>query len=74
MRLIATVAEWVDHRLQLAVPIREAAQHPVRAIPPAGGIFGSAALIVFVLQLVTGILLAMVCVPSADEAWSSLQP
>ena len=36
-------------------------------------VFGSAALVVFLLQLATGILLAMVYVPSADEAWSSLQ-
>ena len=35
--------------------------------------FGSAALTVFLLQLVTGILLALVYVPSASEAWNSLQ-
>jgi ubiquinol-cytochrome c reductase cytochrome b subunit len=74
MRLIAAVAEWFDHRLQLAAPIREAAGHPVpRNTASWFYVFGSAALIVFILQLVTGILLAMVYVPSADEAWSSLQ-
>jgi len=36
-------------------------------------VFGSAALTVFLLQLVTGILLALIYVPSASEAWSSLQ-
>jgi ubiquinol-cytochrome c reductase cytochrome b subunit len=36
-------------------------------------VFGSAALIVFCLQLVTGILLALTYVPSAGEAWNSLQ-
>ena len=36
-------------------------------------VFGSAASTVFILQFVTGILLALVYVPSAAEAWSSLQ-
>jgi ubiquinol-cytochrome c reductase cytochrome b subunit len=36
-------------------------------------VFGSAAMTVFAFQLVTGILLAMVYVPSAAEAWNSLQ-
>jgi ubiquinol-cytochrome c reductase cytochrome b subunit len=74
MRVIARIAEWFDHRLQLAAPIRDAAEHPVpRNTASWWYVFGSAALIVFCLQLVTGILLAMVYVPSADEAWSSLQ-
>ncbi len=74
MRLIAAVAEWLDHRLQLAGPIREAAEHQVpRNTASWWYVFGSAALVVFILQLVTGILLAMVYVPSAGEAWSSLQ-
>jgi ubiquinol-cytochrome c reductase cytochrome b subunit len=74
MRVIATIAEWVDHRLQLAAPIRAAAEHPVpRNTASWWYVFGSAALVVFCLQLATGILLAVVYVPSADEAWSSLQ-
>ena len=74
MRLIAAIGEWFDHRLQLAAPIREAAEHPVpRNTASWWYVFGSAALVVFLLQLATGILLAMVYVPSADEAWSSLQ-
>jgi ubiquinol-cytochrome c reductase cytochrome b subunit len=36
-------------------------------------VFGSAALTVFLLQVVTGILLALIYVPSAGEAWNSLQ-
>src|SRR2546423_1485883 len=36
-------------------------------------VFGSAALTVFALQVVTGILLAILYVPSAGEAWGSLQ-
>jgi ubiquinol-cytochrome c reductase cytochrome b subunit len=74
MRMIARVGEWFDHRLQLAAPIREAAEHPVpRNTASWFYVFGSAALTVFILQLVTGILLALIYVPSAGEAWSSLQ-
>src|SRR5208283_4107933 len=52
-------------RLQLAAPIREAAEHPVpRNTASWFYVFGSAALTVFLLQLVTGILLALIYVPS----------
>jgi ubiquinol-cytochrome c reductase cytochrome b subunit len=74
MRLITQIGEWFDRRLQLAAPVREVAEHPVpRNTASWWYVFGSAALTVFVLQLVTGILLAMIYVPSAGEAWSSLQ-
>jgi ubiquinol-cytochrome c reductase cytochrome b subunit len=74
VRLIAAIGEWFDHRLQLAAPIRDAAEHAVpRNTASWWYVFGSAALVVFLLQLATGILLAMVYVPSADEAWNSLQ-
>ncbi len=74
MRLIAKIQEWFDFRLQLAAPIREAAEHPVpRNTASWWYVFGSAAVAVFLLQLVTGILLGLIYVPSADEAWSSLQ-
>src|SRR6188474_1016704 len=74
MRMIAKIQEWLDFRLQLAAPIREAAEHPVpRNTASWWYVFGSAALVVFLLQTVTGILLGLIYVPSADEAWSSLQ-
>lgn len=74
MRMIAKIAEWFDHRLQLAAPIREAAEHPVpRNTASWFYVFGSAALTIFLLQVVTGILLALIYVPSASEAWNSLQ-
>src|SRR5271165_6576720 len=74
MGLIEQIGQWFDRRLQLAAPIREAAEHPVpRNTASWFYVFGSAALTVFLLQLVTGILLALIYVPSAGEAWSSLQ-
>ena len=72
--MIGKIGEWFDRRLQLATPIREAAEHPVpRNTASWFYVFGSAALTVFLLQLVTGILLALIYVPSAGQAWSSLQ-
>jgi ubiquinol-cytochrome c reductase cytochrome b subunit len=74
MRLIKIVGDWLDQRLQLAEPIRETMQHPVpRETASWAYVFGSAALTVFILQLVTGILLALLYVPSGAEAWNSLQ-
>src|SRR3989454_9919796 len=74
MRLIQKLGDWFDLRLQLGTPIRETAQHPVpRETASWFYVFGSAALTVFILQVVTGILLALVYVPSAGEAWNSLQ-
>ena len=74
MRMMVNIGRWFDHRLQLAAPIREAAGHPVpRNTASWFYVFGSAALTVFLLQLVTGILLALIYVPSGGEAWSSLQ-
>src|SRR5467141_3298351 len=74
MRLIQKVGDWFDLRLQLGAPIRETAEHPVpRETASWFYVFGSAALTVFMLQIVTGVLLAVIYVPSAGEAWNSLQ-
>jgi ubiquinol-cytochrome c reductase cytochrome b subunit len=74
MRVIAQIGEWFDKRLALAAPIREIAEHPVpRNTASWWYVFGSAALVVFMLQIVTGIMLALIYVPSAAEAWSSLE-
>ncbi|HEY1903743.1 MAG TPA: cytochrome b N-terminal domain-containing protein [Terracidiphilus sp.] len=66
--------EWVEHRLGLIKPVAHAAAHPT----PSNNaswlyVFGSAATVLLVLQVVTGILLALVYSPSANEAWGSLQ-
>jgi ubiquinol-cytochrome c reductase cytochrome b subunit len=74
MRLIAQMGEWFNRRLQIAAPIREIAEHPVPKNTASWWyVFGSAALVVFLLQIVTGIMLAFIYVPSASEAWNSLQ-
>jgi len=74
VRLIRNIGDWFDKRLGLATPIRETMDHRVpRQTASWFYVFGSAAFTVFLLQIVTGILLALLYVPSAAEAWNSLQ-
>jgi ubiquinol-cytochrome c reductase cytochrome b subunit len=73
MRLIQAVWAWLDRRVQLGEPIRHTMEHRVpRSSASWFYVFGSGALALFVMQIVTGICLALVYVPSADEAWKSL--
>ncbi len=68
-----TVYHWLNRRLQLEGPIKSAALHPVPKNTASWWyVFGSAAVTLLLLQIVTGILLAIVYVPSAAEAWQSL--
>jgi len=74
VRFLEKLGRWFDERLQLGKPIRATLAHPVpRQTASWFYVFGSAALTVFALQFITGILLALVYVPSAGEAWNSLQ-
>jgi ubiquinol-cytochrome c reductase cytochrome b subunit len=74
VRLIKSIGDWLDARLQLGATIRETAEHSVpRETASWFYVFGSAAFVVFMLQIVTGIMLALIYVPSAGEAWNSLQ-
>ena len=68
------VYDWLELRVQLEGPIKDAALHPVpRNTASWWYVFGSASLVLLILQVVTGILLALVYVPSAAHAWNSLQ-
>ena len=74
MSRLKQIGEWFDDRLRLGSAIREAMSHPVPSKTASWWyVFGSAALTIFGLQVVTGILLALIYVPSAAEAWNSLQ-
>src|ERR1700704_3505970 len=74
MRLIREMGNCLEERLQLGAPIRETMQHPIpRDTASWAYVFGSAAMTAFGLQLATGILLALIYVPSAGDAWNSLQ-
>ncbi len=67
------LGRWFDERLQLGKPVKAVLGHSVpRRTASWFYVFGSAALTLFLLQLVTGILLALIYVPSAGEAWNVL--
>src|SRR2546421_10501302 len=72
--MLRKVARWIDARLHISALYASTAGHTVPA--SAGSwfyVFGSGTLLCFVLQIVTGICLAFVYVPSADEAYTSLE-
>jgi len=74
MSRLKQIGDWFEERLGLGAPIREAMEHHVpRSSASWWYVFGSAALTIFCLQVVTGILLAFIYIPSAAEAWNSLQ-
>ncbi len=65
---------WFEMRLGLGTPIIDAAKHEVPESTSSWWyVFGSAATVILGLQILTGILLALVYDPSASHAWSSLQ-
>jgi ubiquinol-cytochrome c reductase cytochrome b subunit len=64
---------WLDRRLGLAKSLTEAAEHPIpRSSASWWYVFGSAASVILVFQVMTGILLALVYTPTARDAWNSL--
>ncbi len=65
---------WFERRLGLGAPLIEAAEHEVPENTSSWWyVFGSAATVLLVLQVMTGILLALVYTPSASHAWNSLE-
>src|SRR6201992_4048732 len=66
--------DWIESRVQLADFVRDSAAHPVPSKTASWWyVFGSASFVLLILQIVTGILLATIYVPSAGQAWDSLQ-
>jgi ubiquinol-cytochrome c reductase cytochrome b subunit len=74
METLRKVALWVESRLHLVKLWEQTAGHPV---PKSTGswfyTFGSMTMLCLIIQIVTGIFLAMVYVPSAAEAYHSLE-
>src|SRR5438067_7808541 len=73
---LRAVGEWLDARLGLRASLGPMLSHPIpRAVAGPKGwwyVFGSASLTLLLVQILTGIGLALVYVPSADKAYDSL--
>jgi len=73
MRLFQSVNKWIEERTGLEAAVAPVLGHQVpRSTASWWYVFGSATLALFVLQVATGICLALVYVPSADKAYESL--
>jgi len=76
-RRFLTLVNWFDSRLELQKTVMPMLEHPIpkAAAGPKGWwyVFGSASMTLLFLQIATGICLALVYVPSAAEAYGSLE-
>jgi ubiquinol-cytochrome c reductase cytochrome b subunit len=70
---LSKVGQWFNERLGLGDALMPMLTHPVPRKAGWWYVFGSATLTLFLVQVFTGIFLAMVYVPSADEAYSCLE-
>ena len=69
IKLFRSANKWVEDRAGLEAAVAPMLAHRVpRSTASWWYVFGSATLALFVLQIATGICLALVYVPSADEA------
>jgi ubiquinol-cytochrome c reductase cytochrome b subunit len=75
-RWLKSLGEWVDARLGVREAVLPVLEHPIPkgAAGPMGWwyVFGSASMTLLTIQVLTGIGLALVYVPSADKAYESL--
>jgi ubiquinol-cytochrome c reductase cytochrome b subunit len=74
MALIRAIGRWFEERTGLGAIVAVPLAHRVpRSSASWAYVFGSATLTLFVLQIATGICLALVYVPSPDQAYQSLE-
>lgn len=71
---LKNIGLWVDERLHVSKLFESTAGHHIpRNASSWFYVFGSATLLCFIIQVLTGICLALVYVPSASEAYSTLE-
>src|SRR5579884_3336766 len=73
MKALRAVYQWLDHRLGLGSTIFPVIKHPVPRNVNWWYVFGSATLVAFIVQVITGVALAFTYVPSPDNAYDTIQ-
>lgn len=73
MKAVRALRQWFQSRLGLGESLGPILRHPVPPGAHWGYVFGSASMSLLLLQMVTGMCLALVYVPAADEAYKSLE-
>src|SRR5579885_1636433 len=66
------IYEWLDERLGISRVILPVIEHPVPRGVDWWYVFGSATLVAFIFQIITGVALAMAYVPAPISAYDSL--
>ena len=76
-RIVRAIGSWLELRFELGDSVAVVLTHPVPASleRPVGWwyVFGSATLAIFIVQVATGVGLAMTYVPATNSAYESLQ-
>jgi ubiquinol-cytochrome c reductase cytochrome b subunit len=73
LRRAKALWNWIDDRIGLSETIGPLARHAVPRDAKWWYVFGSATMLAFIVQVVTGVVLAFSYIPSASQAYQTLQ-
>lgn len=70
--MLGRLVDFLDDRMGVRHIVKEALDEPVAGGASWSYVFGSGALVLFLVQLATGVALAVYYTPSATDAWASV--
>jgi ubiquinol-cytochrome c reductase cytochrome b subunit len=73
MKQLRMIWYWVDDRIGISATLLPLIKHPVPPNAKWGYVFGSATLFTFILQVITGVALALLYQPTSETAYESLK-
>jgi ubiquinol-cytochrome c reductase cytochrome b subunit len=72
-RIVIGIWEWFDHRTGLSDTFGPLMKHIVPSDAKWWYVFGSATMLAFMVQVVTGVVLAFSYIPSSSQAYETLR-